>query len=337
MTSKKDKIIYRVDGGRVWGISMGHIKRALILAHALKRTNDIVFVMKKYHDGISLVRQAGFAVEEIQTNDDSCQTMIEISKKHMPSKIIFDLRNTSYKDFFSFTKEQSIETIVFDILGNVSGTPDIIINDSFVSAFTSYSFSGKRPAIYAGPKYFLSDELPKPLALKKTVSNIAITMGGSDPAGLTEKIVKSLSTGDSSRNYNVIFGPLFPEDTEKSIRNLRSSHSHFEFYRDPSNFLEILSKQDIVICAAGRTLYECAALGRPTIVVPSIEHELVTAENYSHLTRNVNLGIWDEDTGRKILETIQEYENPELREVVFRLGQHLVDGKAYHRIMQIIN
>ena len=263
--------------------------------------------------------------------------MIEISKKYMPTKVIFDLRETPYEDFFSFAREKNIKTIVFDTLGNVSGQPDIIINDSFVSRFTSYSCDRESTIVHTGPQYFLSDKLPKPLPLKRNISNIAITMGGSDPAGLTEKIVRSLSFLETTKKYNIILGPLFCEHVEEIIRNFCHNQPQYEIYRNPSNFLEILSKQDLIMCSAGRTLYECAYLGRPTIVIPSIEHEYVTAENYSRLTGCVNVGIWNKNTGHKILEAMREYENLEFREEMSQLSRQLVDGKAQSRIMEIIN
>ena len=78
-------------------------------------------------------------------------------------------------------------------------------------------------------------------------------------------------------------------------------------------------------------------MGRPTIVIPSIEHEYVTAENYSRLTGCVNVGIWNKNTGHKILEAMREYENLEFREEMSQLSRQLVDGKAQSRIMEIIN
>ena len=38
----KDVILIRVDGGKVWGISMGHVKRSLILAQALADKYKII-------------------------------------------------------------------------------------------------------------------------------------------------------------------------------------------------------------------------------------------------------------------------------------------------------
>ena len=146
----KDKIIYRVDGGRVWGVSMGHVKRAMISAMHLANLYEVVFIMKDYKDGISYVNYSGNAVETIGINDDRDETIVELIKKHDPIKVIFDLRSNPYNSLFDFARDNNIKTIVFDILGDCGGSPDIIINDSFVPEFTSYSLESKKTSLYIG-------------------------------------------------------------------------------------------------------------------------------------------------------------------------------------------
>ena len=333
----KDKIIYRVDGGRVWGVSMGHVKRAMISAMHLANLYEVVFIMKDYKDGISYVKDSGFAVETIGINDDRDETIVELIKKHDPIKVIFDLRSNPYNSLFDFARDNNIKTIVFDILGDCGGSPDIIINDSFVPEFTSYSLESKKTSLYIGPEYFLSEGLPSPEELNEKITNVAVTMGGSDPAGLTKKIVEILIESSENKQYNIILGPLFCDISEQYIREICRGKKNFIIYKNPTNFLGILALQDLVICAAGRTLYECAYLGRPTIVVPSIEHERVTAVKYSELTKSHNVGLWQDDTPLKIKKSISRYENFQLREELHFLGRSLIDGNANDRIMKLLN
>jgi len=336
MHNTQEKVIYRVDGGRVWGISMGHIKRAMISATALKGLYEVSFVMKNYADGVQHVRNAGFEVETINKNDDTDATLIEIVNKHRPSKVIFDLKENPYKKFFEFARREKIQTIVFDILGKCHGAPDIIINDSIVPEYTSYAFNQKSTTVLTGPEYFLSEGLPTPLPLNEKVINVAITMGGSDPAAITKKIVKFLITHEDEKVYHIVLGPLFPAEEEKEIRRICLDPSRFRVYRNPPNFLELLAAQDLIICAGGRTLYECAYMGRPVVVVPSIDHEDTTAQIYHQLTTSPNVGLWSNETSHKIWRAMADYESLQRREEVFHLSRNLVDGLAYRRVMNII-
>ena len=115
-----------------------------------------------------------------------------------------------------------------------------------------------------------------------------------------------------------------------------ADEQRFRIYRNPSNFLELLATQDLVICAGGRTLYECAYLGRPIVIVPSIEHEAITAQIYNQLTSCPNVGLWTDRTSQKIWNAVNEYESLEFRKEVSTLSRKLVDGLAYNRIMNII-
>jgi UDP-2,4-diacetamido-2,4,6-trideoxy-beta-L-altropyranose hydrolase len=330
-------ILYRVDGGRVWGVSMGHVKRALLVAEKIPKSYNIIFVMKDYPDGVSYVRDKGFEVETISRYDNSDETLISVLKKYAPLKVLFDLKENPYEDLYSYTRKNNIETIVFDILGKCRGAPDVLINDSFVPEFTSYPFDENNTRMYLGPEYFLCDKLPEPQPLNRKADTIAVTMGGSDPAGLTVKIVDQLIELGHSKDYIIILGPLFPEKSEKEIRTKCVGNKNFKIVRDPPNFLHILASSDLIMTAAGRTLYECALLGRPALVIPSIEHEDVTAKRYELLTGCLNMGLWNDNTPNKISNSIKKYENYKYRKSLSLGGQKIVDGKADKRIIKLLD
>ena len=60
----------------------------------------VVFAMKNYQDGIDFVKKSGLEVEVIDADDDSDSSLINISEKHNPTKIIFDLYSTPHTYFF---------------------------------------------------------------------------------------------------------------------------------------------------------------------------------------------------------------------------------------------
>ena len=111
---------------------------------------------------------------------------------------------------------------------------------------------------------------------------------------------------------------------------------NFTLYDAPKDLLKIIAKQDLVICAAGRTLYECAYLGRPAIIIPSIQHEVATAETYSKLTKNCNIGLWNDESGEKILNQIEHYKSYKIRQKIHNISSNLVDAGAKEKIVKII-
>lgn len=333
----KETVLFRVDGGKVWGISMGHIKSSTLLAEKLKKErNEIVFIMKNYEDGVNFIQRKGFNVVLIDIQDNSDETLINICDKYLPSKIIFDLYTTPYTSFFDYAKKQNIRTIVFDTKGRCCGDCDILINDSIVRNFTAYNHLKGHSKLYIGPDYFLMEKSYEFLPIQKNVQEILITMGGSDPAGLTLKVVDSLKNSKDSMIINVVLGPGYTDHDK--IHNLTEINSIFRVFENPAHFIDLLSCQDIVITSGGRTLYECAHLGRPVIILPSIDHEAKTAEEFEKTTGSINVNLWnDKRTPEKIKKTLEEYiSNYELRDKISKNGRKLVDGKGLNRIINLL-
>jgi len=332
----KKKLLYRVDGGNVWGVSMGHLKRALIIAEQLKKNFDIFFVMKNYPDGVSYVKKQGWEKIILIPEHDTDEIFIEICKKYSPEKIICDLCSTPYTGLFRYTRSHNINTIVFDIKGEVLGSPDIIINDSFVPRFVSYLDKPKTTKVYAGPSYFLLYNPPKRNPIHRSVREITLTMGGSDPAGITLKVLNTCLPELKHYNLNVILGPVFKD--QQDVFKLVQSHKNVRIFQDPPSFLSILSHSDVVITAAGRTLYECAYFGRPSIIVPTIEHEYVTAKKYAELSGSIGINCWhDTESSRKIIHALSYYsQNYPVRKIIYDKSRQIVDNKGLKRVLKII-
>jgi len=336
----KKKLLFRVDGGNVWGISIGHIKRAHYLATQLKGIYDIVFLMQNYSDGVTYVKKLGWDVHTIPVGDNSEQSIINFCKKTNPGIIIFDLVKFDYPIFTHYAKSQEICVIVFDIKGNIRGEPSIIINESFVPDLMHYDDVPAETRLYIGPDYFILPpeylDITKPV-LNHDVKNVVITMGGSDPAGLTVKILDVLRNNPYNLHYHVILGPAFKETEAVTI--LTKHLSNATIYKDPPNFIEILTWADIAMTSGGRTLMECSYLGIPPIVVPSIEHEELTAIEYSHLTGAINIGIWKSPESHiKLKSALTQYiNNYSQRENISDSAKNMIDGKGIFRILDIIN
>lgn len=333
----KSLLLFRVDGGKVWGISTGHITRMFLLARALDNKYKIIFVMKNYPDGVDFIKDAGFDVETIDTKDEYDATLISLCEKLRPEKVVFDLYSNSYRVFFDYARKKSIQTIVFDVMNNCSGVPDVLINDSLVEKSTFYKHLVGATKLCLGLDYFLLDNPPSVMGIRREVRQIMLTMGGSDPANLTLNILQVLlkinACADCS--LNVVLGPLYQEKNE--VFALVKNYQQIRVLEAPNNFLDILSKQDMVIIAAGRTLYECAYLGRPAIVAPSIEHESVISSLYAEKTGSINLGLWDAKMSPlKLGESIAAYKsNYALRCSMHTAGRALIDGRGKERILEI--
>lgn len=320
----------------MWGTSMGHIKRAVLLSENLSNRYDVVFIMKNYPDGVDFVSKRGFTVSTICIDDNDDRTLIDLCEKYRAEKLLIDLHTCSYSPLFEYTCLKNIMTIVFDIAGKFSGDADILINDTFVKEFVAYPELSNRTKKYLGPKFFVMEDCAKPIPPRKKIKDIFITMGGSDPAGLTVKILGSMPEIFFSFNINVVLGPLFTE--HRAVRTVTDSRASVHVYENPPDFLELLSRQDVVVTAAGRTLYECAFLGKSVITVPSIEHEETISREYSNLTGSIDIGQWkDGESPKRLAEALNLYESDTgIRQSIFEKSRSLVDGIGLKRVLEII-
>lgn len=332
----KKTILFRVDGGKVWGTSMGHIKRAILLAGKLRYKYDIIFIMKNFPDGVGFVKGLGFEVITIAVNENSDRTLKDLCEKYKTTKLVIDLYDCPYTSFFEYTRSKNIKTIVFDLTGKFSQDADILINDTLVKEFTVYPKLSGKTRKYLGPKFFVMDDNVNLVPIRETIKNIMVTTGGSDPAGLSLKILRSMPEILFKFNINVALGPLFTE--HKDVLKIVGSRTSVKVYDNPPNFLELLSHQDVVITSAGRTLYECAFFGKSVITVPSIEHEENTSQEYSVLTGSIDLGLWnDKESPGRLAKAISFYEdNPVIRQSIYKKSSNLVDGRGLKRVLGII-
>jgi spore coat polysaccharide biosynthesis predicted glycosyltransferase SpsG len=329
-------ILYRVDGGKVWGISLGHVKRSLMLASRLKPSANILFVMKNYPDGVKYVNDNGFKVITLVQDDDSDQSLIKICDKIKPNKLLIDLIHNPYTSLFSYCRQNRIQTVVFDILGKFKGSPDIIINDTIVHNFAEYAGISNETRLCIGPQYFIIGSNINPIEPKQTIEQVLLTMGGSDPAGLTVKILRAIAGHSFTFKLNVVLGPLFTEN--KKVYEVIGDRPHIRVHENPENFLELLNEQDVIISAGGRTLYECAFLGKPVIIVPSIEHELATARAYAEVTGSQFLPGWEDiRSGEQLLAILDYYAGSySIRKSIYEASRKMVDGDGMERILELI-
>ncbi|EKD28521.1 MAG: hypothetical protein ACD_79C00287G0028 [uncultured bacterium] len=333
----KKTIIFRVDCGKVWGISMGHILRAFTLARELKKKYNIVFVSKNYPDAISFIKTHYKNVIAIPQEDDSDKTLIKISNQFKPKIVIFDLNKTPYMEFFDYSQKAKIKTVVFDIDGKINGDPDIIINDWDINKTINYYKQRENTKILRGTKYFILADKIRRKPLKQKVKNILITMGGSDPSGLTIKIVSSLAKYLKDYKVSVVLGPLFKN--RNNVINAVKNYDFMEILNSPNNFLKTINKYDIIICAGGRTLLECAYLGKPVIAVASIDHEKIVIDEITKITNSINVGKWHSGKSTQIiLKGIDDFAcNKSYRDEIYKNSKKLIDGKAIDRMIRIIN
>lgn len=157
-----------------------------------------------------------------------------------------------------------------------------------------------------------------PRTIRVTPEQVLVTFGGTDPANLTER-VRGLLNGMAYPHLEVRV--ITPPGRERIAL--------------PRSMAEEMLAADLVITSGGRTVYEAAACGTPTLVLTQNPREAT----HVHLGRggNIHLGLGGFVSDERIVRTVRHLlDHPELRGGLAKAGQAALDGKGARRITRKI-
>ena len=178
--------------------------------------------------------------------------------------------------------------------------------------------------------------LYQPIEIREQVTNVFISFGGADPENYTDRLLSIITKNSAKygkRHFYVIVGRA-----KLNVGKLLE-YNHFpniEVLYDIRNMPEIMSKCDIGLTSRGRTGYELAVLGIPSIAMAQNKreekHGFVCHENgFNYLGLNPSDLIIEANLDLYLHLTKEEREK--LQEIL--LSKDLRNGRQ--RVMNLIN
>lgn len=332
----KARVIFRTGGGRQVG--MGHLRRCLTLAEALRQMEiESHFLL----DGDDMLRErvnaAGFGAFTISLENDLSETIEQLKNLRMQAVVI-----DSYalqRDYFRALSETGVLTIVIDDLADRELPVDVVINSSVGAECLPYR-SRAHTQFLLGSKYSLLRpefaEVPD-RKIAKQARRVLITLGGSDPTGLTPKLMGWAHETIHDAALDVVIGPLYTdvariENTAQDIAGAVALHF------DPKHMRSLMLEADLAISAGGQTIYELAATGTPTIAVCTASNQTVNLMGFSDANALILSGsALDRDLEEKIKEAISHIaDDAALRTTLSKRSRALVDGRGTERTARAI-
>ncbi len=298
----KSTIVFHVIGHKTVGY--GHINRVLTLASAIVGHRLVFIVPKQSEEGYRILKEHNY--EAYLYEDD----VIDKISSMNPQLVINDILDTS-DNYMKDLKALGVKVINFEDLGDGAREADLVINALYPEK------KGMANHFY-GEEYFVAREEfligNHSTEVPKNLKNILITFGGTDPNNLTVKVIESIYPFCQQLGIHIT-----------AILGLGYSHdmNAFEGYeitvlKDVKNMAHQFATADLIFCSGGRTLYEIATIGRPTVVLCQNEREL------THLFAKssngfINLGLGNNVDSEVILEKLKELSSSPL------LRRHLIE------------
>ncbi|MBR4169512.1 MAG: UDP-2,4-diacetamido-2,4,6-trideoxy-beta-L-altropyranose hydrolase [Lachnospiraceae bacterium] len=321
---RRKKIVFRTVGKMQLG--MGHIYRCLTLAYKLTG-HEILFVADAESDlGIARIKEANFPIKKVENDAEFERLLDEIR----PDILVNDILDTT-EEYMTMVIKYCKRVINFEDVGSGAKYADAVIN-------ALYEKGEKLHNEYYGSKYFcIRDEFLEehPKEFSETVENILVIFGGADPSDLTGRlyeICKVLHDKHPKINFHFLLGFAYPHKDQIVTDEEHRIYVH----NDVKRVSAYMNKMDLAVTSQGRTVYELASMGVPSIVLAQNERE---AEHVFAGIQNgfINMGIGSKQDALTIISTIRWLiATPKVREEMQKLQLSKDFSKGQDRVIRLI-
>lgn len=308
-------IVFRVDASIE--IGSGHVMRCLTLAHSLRNLGvTCLFICRELPGHLAdLVQEQGFQVILISYVGDEASSYQELDAL----KTIEALQGTQ-KDVYwviidhyslDFYWEREVRLVcknimVIDDLANRVHDCDVLLDQNLIQD-KDIRYDELTPhhcKKFLGPQYALLRDEFHQYAVKHrertgTISRILVSMGGSDPANQTNKIVETIALLDQRDLYvDVVLGKMNPyaEQIIDNMKILPNSQCHIQ----TNKIAQLMDNADLIIGAGGTTTWERCILGVPSITLIIAENQIELTEMVHAYGATINLGYYKNVTKEKL-------------------------------------
>jgi len=318
---RRKHILFVLTGNSVVGL--GHVYNTLLIANDILNHQITFLVDKESELAFKAIKSKNYPVVMQQH-----ENILDDIKNISPDIIINDRLDTS-DDYVKELKMQKYKVINFEDLGSGCEYADAVIN-------AIYPEKNSIPNHYFGQDYFiLRDEfiLSDEKVVQEEVKNILITFGGVDPNNYTEKVIRTINDYCKEKNIQITVISGFGYEKYETIKK----YKNIIVKQNISNISDYMLGADLIFTSAGRTVYEVASIGTPTIVLGQNEREM------THFFASVEYGFSNLGLGYKVsneeimVEFLRLVNSFECREHMSNLmkKQDLKSGrKRVHKLIQ---
>jgi spore coat polysaccharide biosynthesis predicted glycosyltransferase SpsG/CMP-N-acetylneuraminic acid synthetase len=278
-------------------IGLGHVYNLLAIAGGMVGHELIFLVDDKSRLAMDTISSYNYLVSMTEPGE-----LVAAIKACKPDTVINDRLDTT-KAYMDELKATGATLINFEDLGPGAAVADLVIN-------AMYPERAVIPNHYFGHRYFcLRSEFlltRETVAIRPVVEKVLLTFGGVDPNNYTRRVLSLIVPECRQRGISVrvILGRGYQEHV-----SLEEFSADVEILSDVVNMSELMLDADLAFTSAGRTTFETASLGLPTVVICQNQREMThffAGANYGF--RNLGLGtdIQDDVIRDVFLELIDD-------------------------------
>ena len=341
-------IVFRADGNEYVGY--GHVMRCLAMADAfVSYGEECIFVLAD--DKMQgRIKERGYETfilgSSYQDMEAECGTFCAFLSTRYVNLLIVDSYQVTDRYFQSLSGFAGRIAYVDDLVDHPFDV-DILINYNVYAQESDYqklyAAAGQPvPRLLVGTKYAPLrseyEDVKRPEIAEK-VTNICISTGGTDPIGLAKYLMsyllqnKDKTLVETGYQFHFLIGNGNPD--KEALLSMAKEESAIHTYCDLPEVKSLFSKCDLILSAAGSTLYEICALGIPCITYALADNQLQGNAAFEESGMMLSLGDVRQvtDIASKSFDMINDLAKDEAkrREISGKM-RALVGGKGAKRI-----
>jgi spore coat polysaccharide biosynthesis protein SpsF len=328
-------VLFRCDADL--DIGLGHASRCAAIAEALQSLSgcSVSFAVQRGALGREWLERKGYKVHgpASQTGAGTDSWFLELTKALQPHVVVVDVRDDLACEVLSSLKERGIQLAILDDASDRRWLADEIFYP-VVGGTLQLDWTGFKGVVHSGWEWVVlhPEFATRPPRVERKIPNLLVSMGGTDPAGLTPFVLHALRSVESDFHLRVVMGPGAPwrNDVDGVLAELGQD---VEVLENPVRMAPIMAETDLALASFGVTAFELAAQGVPAIYLCLTDDHFRSAELIVAERIAVNLGVYTEVPRDLVTQTVTQL----LQDSDGRLGmrqraERLLDGRGAARI-----
>jgi len=337
----KETVLFIAEGGL--SIGFGHISRSITIAEEFKEQGyDVLFLQKEggYFRNEIEERFKVFTVKNF--SEEHHASFNEVITENRIGTVVLDLVESEYlklswlRERFKNLKIVTITLFLFDYkkrYEHLSFFPDMEFTSDRKINSGNYGFH-----LFAGPEYIVFRKEFRNLdkQVRKDANKVLITMGGTDPQGISLKVIKALQEFDGLK-ITLIISKLSPH--YKTVQSVVESESatQINLIEKSNNIADLMLEHDIIILNGGLTRYEACLTKTPFIAIAIHKKQFEITRKLTKLGTGINLGLFQQLKEMEIKESVDNLlKNYNLRKQISERMSKIFDGYGANRIFKRI-
>jgi UDP-2,4-diacetamido-2,4,6-trideoxy-beta-L-altropyranose hydrolase len=319
----------------------GHVMRCFALAQAWQDAGGrAVFAMA----------QATLAVEERLQREsigvarlkakagsaDDAQEMIALARGQQASWVVVDGYGFG-ADYQEALKRAGLKVLFIDDNGHAGHySADLVLNQNAHANEALYPSRDASTRLLLGPRFaMLRREFTEWRGWDREIPAVArrvlVTMGGSDPDNVTERVVQAI-LAEPGVNATVVVGGSNPH-LPKLRALVVGIRRDVQLVENVRNMPELMAKSDGAISGAGTTSLEMCYLGLPALLIVLAENQRPAAEELNRRGAAIHVGGSAEIRPSTLSAHLTRLVNSrDARKAISERGRELVDGRGAERV-----